>query len=71
MTAKSSYNGSTLADFDKLLIAYHPEVVLKEVFSVKKNCIFGISMMNYPRPRRDLERVPLTISKKNFNNYQW
>ena len=59
------------ASFVDVFIAYHPRVVLKKMFSVKTNYIFGISMMNYPRPRRDLERVPLTISKKKFNNYQW
>jgi len=28
-------------------------------------------MIDYPRPRQDLERVPLTISKKFFDKSQW
>ena len=29
---------------------YHPTRVLKEAFSVDKNKIFGISVVNYPLP---------------------
>ena len=43
---------------------YHPGGVLKNKFSIKKNCRFGISIVDYPLRRRDLGRVPLTISKK-------
>ena len=51
--------------------SYHPGGVLKGRCSVDKNDIFGFSMASYPRRRSDLERVPLTISKKNFDKIQW
>jgi len=34
------------------------------MFLVKNNIIFVISMIDYPLPREDLARVPLTLSKK-------
>jgi hypothetical protein len=40
--------------------------VFKGMFSVNKNSIFVFSVVDYPHPRRDLQRVPPTISKKFF-----
>jgi len=44
--------------------AHHRKSVLKEESSVDKNCIFELSVFDYPLPRRDLEDVPLILSKK-------
>ena len=46
--------------------AYHARAVFKERFSTKINCIFVLSMVDNLRPRFNLERVPLTVSKKNI-----
>ncbi len=51
--------------------AYHRRAVLKDEFPEKNNCIFGINMVDNPRRRWDLERVPLIISKKKFSKIQW
>ena len=49
---------------------YHREAVLKEEFPDEKNSIFVISVVNYPRPRQDPERVPLHPSKNFFYKNQ-
>ena len=52
-------------------ITNHPGGVLKGRCSVNKNDIFGFIVVSCPRPRWDLERVPPTVSKKNFDKIQW
>ena len=51
--------------------AYHPRGVLKGRCSVNKNDIFGFSVVSYPRPRSDLEKIPPTVSEKNFDKIEW
>ena len=53
------------------VISYHPGEVLKDTFSQNQNSIFEFSMVDYPRRRWDLERVPPIVSKKNFDKIQW
>ena len=50
---------------------YQARAVFKERFSTKINCIFAFSMVDNLGPRFNLEKVPLTISKKIFSKNQW
>jgi len=52
-------------------LTYHRGAILKKEFPVFKNSIFVISVVNYSRPRQNLERVPLHQAKKKFYKIQW
>ena len=67
----TTYSITNLPNLYSKCFSYHPGAVLKDRYSQNKNSIFGFSVISYPRPRWDLERVPLTASQKHFDKIQW